>query len=147
MGRVAPTEMDSESVRHIAMAEATHSVANSDTVDRVSAGDAIGDEPPNELASDAVERVESGDAEPTKVVSDTVTRVASRYLFGEGSIADAFSGTALNRRVASGRTDMTWNSGCGSRGEESEQHVLDIPSLRKRSRREDNPDGRCIELA
>lgn len=44
-------------MEHIAMARVTPSMAISDTVDPVSAGDSTGDDPPPGLASDALEHI------------------------------------------------------------------------------------------
>lgn len=60
VGRTAPTKMPVHPMEHVALAKASHSVADSDTVGAVSGVGATEVAPSIEVASDAVDRVAPG---------------------------------------------------------------------------------------
>lgn len=76
---------------------------------------------------------------PFDVPSGTVSRVASTDPSGCFGLERAGSGAAPSKEGPSGRTYMA--SGYSSREKESEEHVVDIPRLLKRSRRGDVVNG------
>lgn len=73
VGQVAPSEVSLDAVEHVAIAETTNDVTNSDRVGTVVAGDATEDASHPEAATYGVHQVSSGDAEPTVVMSEVLT--------------------------------------------------------------------------